>query len=231
MKRALRWLPFPPVWGWAVAGAYGQAGDVETLAHDFQHDPVEEGLSRFLAVVLILAATILLYSLIRYRGRLTDRLAWALLISGVGLFPVLSVSFGNLLVFERAEKVEFCASCHITMQVYVDDMIDAESESLAAVHYKNQYIPTNQCYDCHTSYGMFGTVEAKISGMIDTYRYYTNTYTLPIEMRAPYPNGDCLKCHAKSVKWQAQEAGPEFQGGVFRRAGVRRCAEVFVAET
>ena len=117
---------------------------------------------------MILAVAILLYSLIRYRGKLTGRLAWALLVSGVGLFPLLSVSFGNLLVFERAEKVEFCASCHLTMQVYVDDMVDPESESLAAVHYKNRYIPSKQCYDCHTSYGMFGTVEAKMAGTIDT---------------------------------------------------------------
>ena len=56
------------------------------------------------------------------------------------------------------------------MQSFVDDMRDPKSESMAAVHFKNKYIPDNQCYVCHTSYGMFGTVEAKMSGMIDVYR-------------------------------------------------------------
>ena len=125
------------------------------------------------------------------------------------------MSFGNLLVFERAEKVEFCASCHLTMQVYVDDMVDPESESLAAVHYKNRYIPSKQCYDCHTSYGMFGTVEAKMAGTIDTYKYYTGIYTFPIKMRHPYSNGDCLKCHAESVKWKGQEMHVENREGLF----------------
>ena len=137
------------------------------------------------------------------------------MIAGVGVLPPLSVSLGNLLVFEKAEKVEFCASCHVTMQVYVDDMVDRESESLAAVHYQNQYIPSNQCYECHTSYGMFGTLEAKMAGVIDTYKYYTNTYTLPIQMRHPYSNGDCLKCHARSMKWEAQELHVENKEALF----------------
>ena len=209
---ALRFPAFLPAFLWAVA-ASGQ--DEAAFVHDFQHDPVEEGLASFLTIVLVLGVAILLYSIVRYRGRVTGRLAWALLIAGVGVLPLLAVSFGNLLVFERAEKVEFCASCHLTMQVYVDDMLDSESESLAAVHYKNRYIPSNQCYDCHTSYGMFGTVEAKMAGMIDTYKYYTKTYTLPIAMRHPYPNGDCLKCHAESAKWGEQEMHVENKEGLF----------------
>ena len=197
-----------------VAVAHGQ-DDAAALVHDFQHDPVEEWLASFLGIALVIGAAILLYSMVRHRGKLTGRSAWALLVAGVGVVPLLSVSFGNLLVFEKAEKVEFCASCHLTMQVYVDDMINPESESLAAVHYKNRYIPSNQCYDCHTSYGMFGTVEAKMDGIIDTYKYYTETYSLPIEMRHPYPNGDCLKCHAESVKWGEQEMHVESKEALF----------------
>src|SRR5260370_7866560 len=50
---------------------------------------------------------------------------------------------------------------------------------------------------------MFGTVEAKKEGLTDTYKYYTRTFHLPIKMRHPYPNHDCLKCHAGSAKWLA----------------------------
>ena len=202
---------------WIAAGTalYGQDPEPAILVHDFQHDPVEVWLSAFLKIILAMGIPILLYSMIRYRGRLAGRLSWALAITGVVILPMLCVSFGSLLVFEKAVSVEFCASCHLTMQVYVDDMVDPQSESLAAVHYKNRYIPSNQCYDCHTGYGMFGTVEAKMSGMIDVYKYYTKTYEFPIQMRSPYSNGDCLKCHSQSQKWLSQELHLENRAELF----------------
>jgi hypothetical protein len=89
------------------------------------------------------------------------------------------------------------------MKSFVDDMKNPQSASLAALHYKNRYIPDNQCYNCHTSYGIFGTVEAKKEGLTDVYKYYTRTFHSPIKMRHPYPNHDCLKCHAGSAKWLA----------------------------
>ena len=185
---------------WASASlVYGQATDPS-----FQLDPVEYYGSRALTGVLVFGISIVLYSLIRYRGRTSGPLSWGLLIVGVAVVPSISLAFGTVLVFEKAEKVEFCASCHLAMQAYVDDMKDPKSISLAALHYKNSYISANQCYTCHTSYGMFGTVEAKLSGMNDLYKYYTRTFHVPIKMRLAYPNGDCLKCHAGSVKW------PEF---------------------
>ena len=190
--------------------AYGEEAVVS-----FQHDPVEYYGARILAVLLILCSCIVVYSLVRYRGRIAGPISLGLLIAGVGVLPVISVSFGTVLVFERAERVEFCASCHEPMQPYVDDMTNPESESLAAVHYKNRYIPSNQCYDCHTSYGLFGTATAKVKGLVDVYKYYTNTYHVPIQMRDPYPNNDCLKCHAQAVKWQAQELHTENKEALF----------------
>jgi nitrate/TMAO reductase-like tetraheme cytochrome c subunit len=160
---------------------------------------------------------------VRYRGQIAGPLSLGLLIGGIGILPVISLSFGTVLVFERAERVEFCASCHEPMQPYVDDMTNLESESLAAVHYKYRYIPSNQCYDCHTSYGLFGTATAKMKGLVDVYKYYTNTYHLPIQMRDPYPNNDCLKCHADSLKWQEQELHMENKEVLF--AGETSCME------
>jgi nitrate/TMAO reductase-like tetraheme cytochrome c subunit len=92
------------------------------------------------------------------------------------------------------------------MQAYADDMNDPEGTGIAAVHFANQYIPGNQCYECHTSYGLFGTVEAKLHGIGEVYRYYTQTYNQPIEMWRPYSNSDCLKCHANSRKWLSLDA-------------------------
>jgi cytochrome c nitrite reductase small subunit len=174
----------------------------EELKASFQHDPVEYYGSRILAWVLILGICVICYSLLRFRGRTVGPVSWGLLILGIGILPVLSLSFGGLLVLERAERVEFCGSCHLVMRAYVDDLKNPMSESLSAIHFKNRYIPSNQCYVCHTSYGLFGTLQAKIEGMIDVYKYYTHTYRLPIKMRKAYPNTDCLKCHGGSVKWE-----------------------------
>jgi cytochrome c nitrite reductase small subunit len=170
-------------------------------ASRFQQDPVEHFGSRFLTVVILIGIGVVLYSLVRYRGRTLGAASWGLLALGVGIFPVVSSGVGTVLVFERAERVEFCQSCHLTMKSFVDDMKNPKSESLAALHYKNRYIPYDQCYVCHTSYGLFGTVQAKREGMHDVWVYYTHTFKLPIKIRHPYPNTDCLKCHAGSVKW------------------------------
>jgi cytochrome c nitrite reductase small subunit len=179
----------------------------------FQTDPVDHFGSRFLTGLMVLGVVVLLYSLVRYRGRLNGAVPTTLVVAGVAIIPIAASGLGTVLVFERAEKVEFCASCHLTMQTFVDDLKDSKSESLAAVHYKNRYIADDQCYVCHTSYGIFGTVEAKKEGMIDVYKYFTRTFKLPVKLRHPYPNDDCLKCHAGSVKWLGVHG--DFKDGIF----------------
>src|SRR5215813_11975785 len=87
------------------------------------------------------------------------------------------------------------------MKSYLDDMTNPSSESLAAVHFKNRYIPSDQCYECHTAYGLSGTIQAKAQGITDVYRYYTRTFQAPITMRHAYRNEYCLKCHGGSAKF------------------------------
>jgi cytochrome c nitrite reductase small subunit len=199
MQRLLRNATI--AWSLTQALTYGE--DTTTAA--FHTDPVEVWGSRFLIATICVGIVLLLYTLVKYRGKTAGAVSWGLLAGGIALVPMMSTGLGTLLVFDRAERVEFCASCHLTMQGFVTDMRDPKSESLAAVHYKNRYIPDNQCYVCHTSYGMFGTVEAKEAGMIDVYKYFTKTYPNIIAMREPYPNHDCLKCHADSAKWLKED--------------------------
>jgi len=186
-------------------------------------DPVEIWGTRFLFAAIGIGITLLLFTLFKYRGRPAGALSWALLVAGICIVPIVCTGFGTLLVFDRAERVEFCASCHLTMKGFVQDMTDPKSESLAAVHFKNKYIPDNQCYVCHTSYGMFGTVEAKLSGMIDVYKYYTRTFHPVIKMREPYPNHDCLKCHRDSAKWRANQLHIENEADLV--ADRKKCKE------
>ncbi|HEY3132844.1 MAG TPA: NapC/NirT family cytochrome c [Acidobacteriota bacterium] len=174
----------------------------QTSQDQFHHDPVELYASKVFFWSLLIGIALVLFSLISVlRGHILGPLFKTLLVVSVVMVPLLAICTGMLLVFSRAERVEFCGTCHLTMKPYVEDMKNLKSEGLAAIHYRNQYIHNNQCYECHTSYGMFGTVEAKKDGIVDVYKYYTRTYKLPIKMRKPYPNGDCLKCHAQSVKW------------------------------
>ncbi len=173
---------------------------------DFQYDPVEHWAARILVWVLLVSLAAVGYLLIRsLRGRLDGLLGKGLLFTGVVLLPTFSVATGMLLVLARAERVEFCGSCHKIMADYVDDMTNPHGDGLAALHFKYQYIESNQCYECHTSYGLFGTVEAKLHGIGEVVRYYTGSYDQPLSMWSPYPNGDCLKCHARSNKWLAQD--------------------------
>ena len=167
----------------------------------FQQDPVEHAAARLVAVLAILGIALVIVSLLKYKGAAVGSASWILLIAGAVAFPLLVTGVGTILVFERAERVEFCASCHLTMKPFIDDMENPRSNSLAALHYTNRYIPDNQCYECHTSYGLFGTFQAKKEGLNDVYRYYTRTFHLPIRSRHPYQISDCLKCHAGSAKW------------------------------
>ena len=189
----------------ALTAAPGVTAAAEAV-QDFQYDPVEDWAARILVWVLLLSLVTVGYLLFRsIRRRLDGLLGRGLLITGVVLLPTFSVATGMLLVLARAERVEFCGSCHKIMADYVADMTNPHGEGLAALHFRYQYIESNQCYECHTSYGLFGTVEAKLHGIGEVVRYYTGSYDLPLSMWNPYPNGDCLKCHARSSKWLAQD--------------------------
>ena len=201
-----RWRLWPAIAATLFSGRSGLVF-AQPPTPDFQFDPVEYWAARILAWGLVVAVAIVLYALVRaFRGRLVGTPSTALLVLGIIVLPSFSIATGMLLVFIRAERVEFCGSCHRVMEAYTNDMTDEEGTGLAAIHYANQYIPTNQCYECHTSYGLFGTFEAKIHGVAEVARYYSGTYDLPISMWRPYSNSDCLKCHARSNKWLRVEA-------------------------
>ncbi len=172
--------------------------------HDVsKFDPVDHYGSRFLAGLIVTGVALVLYSLIRYRGNTVGPVSWGILVLGAGILPVFVSSAGGVLVFEKSQRVGLCNSCHLAMKPYVDDMKNPKSKSLAAIHYTNRYIADDQCYVCHTSYGMFGTVQAKEEGLVDVFRYYTHTFSVPVKMRHPYSNNDCLKCHGASAKFLA----------------------------
>ncbi len=105
-------------------------------------------------------------------------------------------------------KTEACGACHI-MESHVADLKNPKSDSLAAVHYKNRYIQENHCYTCHSDYGMYGTVGAKLEGFGHVVRNTTGHYPKPIKIAKPYSNVRCLNCHAGSQKYLATHEAEE----------------------
>jgi nitrate/TMAO reductase-like tetraheme cytochrome c subunit len=126
------------------------------------------------------------------------------------VLPLSIIFFGYHYGLEASKTVAACGACHV-MQPYVDDLRDLKSNTLAAVHYKNQYIQDDQCYACHSDYGMAGTLRAKLEGLGHTWRYSVGSYELPLAIARPYPNTRCLYCHGRAQKFLVSSGHPEKQ--------------------
>lgn len=119
--------------------------------------------------------------------------------------PAGAMVVANYHTVEGVHGVDSCNRCHV-MTPMVTDMRDAESETLAARHYKNGWISKDQCYECHSDYGLAGDLAAKMEGYRHLARYTTATYHEPIEYRGRFPNDNCLKCHAGTPKFAAVQS-------------------------
>jgi hypothetical protein len=151
---------------------------------------------------VVVAAGLIGYVLLFRRKYVTAGTSQWLLFIGVCVMPVPVMVLGSAVGLERAKDISFCASCHV-MQGFVDDMRDPASGRLAAVHFKNRYIQRSHCYVCHTDYGVFGTLQAKLAGVGHIYKDATGSYTLPVRIAQPYRFTICLDCHAQSARFDA----------------------------
>jgi len=121
------------------------------------------------------------------------------------VLPATAVFFANYHPFQGVHEVQGCASCHVMLPM-VNDMQDPGSETLAARHYRNRWIADDQCFHCHSDYGLGGNLEAKLTGFRHLARYTTRTYHEPIKARIKFDNNNCLHCHDKTPKFVAVES-------------------------
>jgi cytochrome c nitrite reductase small subunit len=149
-------------------------------------------------VVLDLILLVLVWYWLRGRDAMPRMWGWVLV--AVGLVPLLVgfMTFAHGL--ESSATVSACGSCHV-MAPFVRDLQDPKSDTLAATHYKNRFILRNQCYECHSDYGLAGTITAKLAGVGHVWHYTTGSYTLPIKISKPFPNSGCLECHGESQRF------------------------------
>lgn len=155
----------------------------------------------------LLAAGILVSHLVR-RPRLggehnANTKLWLLL--GLGVLPITSASTANIAGFKATQSRTFCGSCHV-MEPHAGDSADPASNSLAAIHARNESFGGDNCYACHKDYGMYGYVLTKMGGMRHVYLYLTRYHDMPLEeskhdirILHPLPNANCMHCHTTTA--------------------------------
>lgn len=121
--------------------------------------------------------------------------------AGLAAVPAAAAAVANYHTFVGVHEVHACAQCHVMLPM-VNDLHDAQSDTLAARHYKNRWIPKDQCYACHSDYGLGGDIAAKAEGFRHLARYTTRTYHEPIQHRGAFDNQNCLKCHSGAIKYE-----------------------------
>ncbi len=128
---------------------------------------------------------------------------WKLLaFSTLVVLPAAALGVANYHTFGGVHEVQACARCHV-MRPMVNDLRDPASETLAARHAKNHWIPKDQCYACHSDYGLNGDLQAKMEGFRHLARYTTQSYVEPIKLRGRFDNDNCLKCHQGAPRFEA----------------------------
>lgn len=160
-------------------------------------------LAAFALVCAALAATILVVILLRRPPMTGVTKTWLLL--GLGVLPIGTAMAGNVEGFETTKRREFCGSCHV-MIPHASDSNDPASQSLAARHGRNKLFGDENCYACHSDYGMFGTIATKLGGMRHVYLYLTEYRNATLEeakatihLIKPFPNASCMQCHSTTA--------------------------------
>ena len=176
----------------------------QELLYSPPKDYLEEVSKGLTLVTALLAMGLTGWVLLTRRRKLDGLQARAALFLGTCVLPVPVMFMSTAVGLEQAKAVEFCSSCHV-MRVFVEDMTDPASTGLAALHYQNRFIQEDHCYVCHTNYGLFGTVEAKMGGLTHIWEETTGTYQLPIRAKGGYEFTICLNCHGLSAKFSKND--------------------------
>jgi nitrate/TMAO reductase-like tetraheme cytochrome c subunit len=108
---------------------------------------------------------------------------------------------------ERSKRTTFCLSCHI-MEPYGKSLLVDDPLYIPAAHFQNHRIPADEaCYTCHTNYGLYGDIHAKLGGLRHIYIQYLGTPPAPdkITLFTPYNNRECLHCHLGARSFESNE--------------------------
>ncbi|MDQ3266606.1 MAG: NapC/NirT family cytochrome c [Myxococcota bacterium] len=174
-------------------------------------------------LIVIVGAVVVLVGLTAYAaGHLTaNRLGRLVLLGGLAILPLVVTGAGVAVGVQQSSQTEFCMSCH-EMEPYGKSLFVDNPDSLAAVHYQKRLISRDStCYACHTDYAMFGTAKAKLNGLRHVWVHYFKTIPEKPKLYQPYPNHNCLHCHADARPYLESESHREVRAEL--ASGARSC--------
>ena len=149
-------------------------------------------------LVAVAAAVLLLWRLIR--GSLPPGLT-----SAAVLLPIGAYGLASLYMLEGSKQVSFCGSCHIMTPIV--QSLEGNDGLLASIHFGRGLVPHDEaCFTCHSGYGIWGGIDAKMAGVMHMVRTATGWYDLPIKHNGPFDIDSCLGCHALAPSFRAVEA-------------------------
>ncbi len=155
-------------------------------------------------IVLLTAAIALIGALVMYF--VIDKLAgskpgWLAATFTICALPLLATGGGATYAVHASSSTEFCLACH-EMGDYGRSLFIDDSAVLPATHYQNRLVERDHaCYACHTDYAMWGDLAAKLNGLQHVYVHYLGEIPDAIELYQPYPNDNCLHCHADARRY------------------------------
>lgn len=114
------------------------------------------------------------------------------------ILPVLTIILSFTVQYSNSKTMQFCVSCHI-MKPYGKSLLIDDERYIPAKHFQNNLIPRDDaCFTCHTTYTLFGDINAKLRGLGHFLKYYFGGKYENIKISSPYNNRECLHCHGES---------------------------------
>jgi cytochrome c nitrite reductase small subunit len=200
------------------------------VSHEGLFSGSTENVMRWVAgagVLLGLAAAAVMVLVLAHKPewRVTANAKWALLV-GLLVLPGMTMLSGNVVGFHKVKNS--CTQCH-TMDPWVNDMKDPKSTTLVSKHFQNRWIPDDQCYTCHTGYGLSGNIQAKIGGLSHVTHEYLTGVPKEIMIHRPFDVDTCLHCHSESAKYLKIDQHVDGEMGPKILSGELSCFECHTA--
>lgn len=175
-------------------------------------------------IVLVLAVMVLVALIAVAAPQLAQGyLGRLVLLGGLAILPLAITGSGVAVGVHESSQTQFCMNCH-EMETYGQSLFVDNEESLAAVHYQKRLIAREStCYACHTDYAMFGTVKAKMNGLKHVWVHYFGVIPERPKLYQPYPNYNCLHCHADARPFVTSESHQEHMPAI--QSGEKSCLE------
>ncbi len=136
-----------------------------------------------------------------------ERAGRVLLFVALAFLPLVLLRLGAGHALGQSKTRTFCTSCH-EMHDYEKSLLYDDEAFLPAVHFQKRLVPAETaCYACHTDYTMYGDIEAKMNGLAHVMVHFFGDVptTGEVELYSPYPNDNCLKCHAGSRPFEGNK--------------------------